>query len=184
MVLPYQKIKEYINEGRLIITNKESDLPLHIGPSSLDLHLGSKALILKSSTEILDTKENNDGCFEEYDFSEKGEITIKPGEFYIMSSQEIIDFPNDLSGFIQGRSSLARLGLNIHAAGFFDPGFRGQATLEISNFTNTPIKIYLGMRVCQMVFVKTTAPSTLLYKDVGKYNHQSGPTMSKIHEEN
>ena len=80
-------------------------------------------------------------------------------------------------------SSLALLGLNIHAAGFFDPGFEGQATLEVSTFTDVPIKIYSETRICQMVFVKTSEPTTVSYSEKGKYQNQIGPTLSKSYED-
>ena len=103
-----------------------------------------------------------------------------------MSTKETLTFSNSIAGFLQGRSSVARIGLNIHAAGFFDPGFSGTATLEVTNFTQITIILYENMRICQMVFVKVAIPSSDNYgiRKESKYQGQKGPTLSKIHEDN
>ena len=112
-------------------------------------------------------------------------IDILPGEFYILSSVEKFKLGRSIAGFVHGRSSLARNGLNIHMAGFVDPGFEGNITLEVTNFTKRPIKLQKHMRVGQMVFMKTGMPVQTSYaeKKDSKYNHQSGPTLTKISED-
>lgn len=178
MILSDRDIRKELAKGNLFSGDKE----LYIGPSSVDLHLDNKAWILvpSNSDEIMDCKQDNSKFFESYDNWDN--LVIHPGEFYILSTNEKVILPDNIAGFLQGRSSLARLGLNIHAAGFFDPGFSGNATLEVSNFTNIPIKIYPGMRICQMVFVYTYGPASgYKGKSDAKYSGQSGPTLTKIH---
>lgn len=80
---------------------------------------------------------------------------------------------------------MARLGLNVHCAGFFDAGFSGTATLELTNFTKKPIILYENMRICQLVFFRTISPSKVPYykKKDAKYNKQIKPEQSKIYED-
>ena len=163
MILSDGEIKKALASGELEITGYD---PLHIGSCSVDMHLDNKAMVLDS--EKMDPVKNPDSQgylrvdqktrsadkFTRYDGWE--EITIYPGEFYILSSAERFKFSDSIVGFIQGRSSIARMGINIHAAGFFDVGFEGTATLEVTNFTKYPIVIPKHTRICQMVFVPIT----------------------------
>jgi dCTP deaminase len=100
------------------------------------------------------------------------------------STIESVTLPNDIAAKIEGRSSLGRLGLVIHAtAGFIDPGFSGQVTLEISNISNLPIKLYPGMRIGQIAFFLMSSPVSRPYGSKGlgsKYQDQRGPTASKV----
>lgn len=157
---------------------------LYIGPSSVDLHLGGtvKTLVPDEKHWAMDPKDKDTIIFKESKFKK---LVIYPNEFYLVSTKEILTFGNSIVGFLQGRSSLARLGLNVHCAGFFDIGFSGTATLELTNFTKKPIIIYENMRICQMVFVKTMSPSSTSYanKKDAKYNRQINPGNSKIYED-
>ena len=186
MILSDKEIKEAIESKDLIITGQDE---LHIGPSSLDLHLDSKAMILDDSKflegEIMrfDNRLSSSDKFSAYEGW--SEITIHPGEFYILSSVERIKFADDMVGFIQGRSSIARMGINIHAAGFFDAGFEGTATLEVTNFTKHPVVIPAFTRICQMVFARTGKKAELPYgkRGTSKYQGQSGPTITSIYKD-
>lgn len=157
-----------------------------IGPSSVDLHLDNKAMILDKRKFAIGEpmhfaeKEKSADKFTEY--NGWNEITIHPGEFYILSSVEKLKFADDIVGFIQGRSSVARMGINVHAAGFFDCGFEGTATLEVTNFTSQPVIIPKYTRICQMTFARTGLPAEIPYgmKKDSKYQNQSGPTITKI----
>lgn len=185
-ILSDGEIKEALARGDIGISGLTE---LYFGPSSLDLHLDNKAMILDDSKfsegEIMDfrEKEKTAGKFTEY--NDWDEIVIYPGEFYILSSVEKIKFADDIVGFIQGRSSIARMGINIHAAGFFDCGFEGTATLEVTNFTKHPIRIPKNTRICQMVFARTGKPAEIPYgkKKDSKYQGQSGPTITSIHKD-
>ena len=90
-----------------------------------------------------------------------------------------------MAGYLQGRSSIARIGLNIHAAGFADPGFEGNLTLEVVNFTNYPIVLKKHTRIGQMTFQRTGRPCEVPYgaKKDSKYQGQVGPTLTKVHED-
>lgn len=180
MILSDKLIKEEIVNHRIKIAGVND---LYIGPSSLDLHLDNKAMILKHSNQAIRTDEDCSERFEEY--SDWDEITIYPGEFYILHTKEFMSFPRDVAGFIQGRSSIARLGINVHAAGFFDPGFAGTATLEVTNFTNVPITIPKDTRICQMVFLRVDGEVDVDYsqKKDSKYMGQCAPKLTEIQKD-
>ena len=107
-------------------------------------------------------------------------ITVKPGEFLLMSTNETVSIPADLIGIVKGKSSLARLGLMVECAGFVDPGFTGQITLEVKNLSNQPIKLTAGMKICQIVFMEMkTEPEKLYSTENGHhYSGQVGVTKS------
>ncbi len=177
MILSDTDIKKAMSRKEIKVRGTKK---LYIGPSSMDLHLGNIAKIMLPN-EAIDTFYPS-AKFQEFKFKT---LIVEPGEFYLVSTKEELTFGDSIVGFIQGRSSLARIGLNIHAAGFFDAGFRGTATLELTNFTKNPIILHEGMRICQMVFAKTESPSTIPYskKKDAKYQGQIKPKESKIYEE-
>ncbi len=185
MILSDVEIWEALNKQEIKIEFPDGNMKdLYVGPSSVDLHLDNHARILDNKLEIpIRMDEDSSKYFREY----KGwdDIIIHPGEFYILSTVEKLTFNESIAGFIQGRSSVARLGINVHAAGFFDPKFSGTATLEVTNFTNSPIIIPKNTRICQMVFVRTGKESKIGYDEKmdSKYYKQMGPTVSKIHQD-
>lgn len=79
---------------------------------------------------------------------------LRSGELVLAASNELFEFPHDLAGCLEGKSGLARLGLIVHSAGLFDPGFQGVATLELSNQSRLPIALRPGMWIAQMCFVQ------------------------------
>jgi dCTP deaminase len=89
-------------------------------------------------------------------------------------------------GRVEGRSSIGRCGLLIHAtAGFIDPGFEGNITLELFNLTNHPIQIYQGQRICQIALEYLSSDCEQGYgeKYDSKYHGQLGVVSSKINED-
>jgi len=78
-------------------------------------------------------------------------LILQPKEFIIAQTFEYIVLPNNLMGFLDGRSSLARRGLMIHAtAGSIEPGFHGRITLELGNIGKIPLKIYPLTRIANL----------------------------------
>jgi dCTP deaminase len=107
---------------------------------------------------------------------------IMPGEFVLMASNEILNIPNGILSFVQGRSSIARLGIQTEQAGLIDAGFRGTITFEVTNETEYPIILYKGMRVAQVYFFKAQYANKIYSADKGsKYSGQIQATGSKIH---
>lgn len=106
---------------------------------------------------------------------------LKPHRFTLASTLELIGLPDDHSAMVAGKSSLARLGLVVESAGFVDPGFRGQITLELFNMSSKPITLKIGMPICQIVFFKLESPALRPYghpKLNSHYQNQRGPTKS------
>lgn len=111
-----------------------------------------------------------------------GSIEIQPGEFVLGHTKETINLPHDITAEVKGRSSVGRLGLIPHTAGWIDPGFEGQITLEFVNHSKYPVVVDEGMRCAQIVFSYTATPSDDPYgsKDDSKYQGQTGVTSSRI----
>jgi dCTP deaminase len=115
---------------------------------------------------------------------ERGEpLILHPGEFVLGSSFEVVTLPDDLAARLEGKSSLGRLGLLTHStAGFVDPGFSGHVTLELSNVATLPIKLWPGMKIGQLCFIKLSSPTENPYgsaKYGSRYQGQRGPTASR-----
>lgn len=124
--------------------------------------------------------------FEEVHKGSGEHFALHPGEFVLGSTLEHITFPDVLAGQLMGKSSLGRLGLVIHqTAGFFDSGFAGNPTLELTNAAPIPIKLYPGMWVAQMGFILVDGKVTRPYGDrpSSKYHNQGvAPETSRMHE--
>jgi len=107
---------------------------------------------------------------------------LMPGEFILMASREILNIPNGILSFVQGRSSIARLGIQTEQAGLIDAGFRGTITFEIFNQSQFPIILYTGMRVAQVYFFKAEQANKVYGLEKGsKYSNQIEATGSRIH---
>lgn len=109
-------------------------------------------------------------------------FVLDPNEFILGSTNEGVTIPKNIAARFEGKSSLGRLGLATHVtAGFIDPGFTGDITLEIKNLNNHPIRIFAGMRIGQLCFFDLHDDVDRAYgsADLGShYQNQSGPTTS------
>jgi dCTP deaminase len=114
---------------------------------------------------------------------EGDEFILHPGDFVLGTTTERVEIPPDLIAHVQGRSSLGRLAVVVHAtAGIVDPGYEGQITLELSNLGTAPVALSPGMRVSQLIFTELSSPAERPYgsdRD-SKYQGQSGPQASRI----
>jgi len=102
-----------------------------------------------------------------------------PGEFILASTIEVLSMPEDIEGYVQGKSSLGREGLQIECAGFIDPLFHGEITLEIFNMSRWKFVLTHKMPIAQLLFTNVTPAQIKPYDVVGKYNGQTGPTESR-----
>lgn len=159
------------------------DPPFHkdrLQPASLELTLadeilvsvqGSQDLVLTSFTELYETWNHGPWGY------------LNPGDFWLATTVETVQIPTDLVAQVNGKSSHARRGLVVHqTAGFIDPGFKGQITLELSNASMNGIKLTRGMAICQLVFMQMTSPAQRPYGSAGLGSHyqgQQGPTPSR-----
>jgi len=171
MILSDRSIKRLIKEGRLYIEPFEES---QIQASSIDLTLGDEVVLYKG--DFIDVKEEKLPT-ERIRIPEEG-FVIEPKAFLLATTREYIKLPENITAFVEGRSSLGRLGLFIENAGWVDAGFEGQITLELYNANSCPIRLYKGMRVCQIVLAKLDKRAQKPYR--GKYLGQKGATPSKI----
>src|SRR5690606_10251661 len=120
---------------------------------------------------------------EEFIIDEGAAFTLHPGEFALGSTVERVRVPPDLVARVEGRSSIGRIAVVVHAtAGFIDPGFDGEITLELSNLGRCAVKLYPGMRISQVVFHTMTSPAERPYGPSrgSKYQGQTGPVASRL----
>lgn len=115
---------------------------------------------------------------------EEGEaFFIHPGELVLGATLESISIPDDLVGWLDGRSSLARLGLMVHlTAGRIDPGWEGQIVLEFYNSGKLPLRLRPGMVICALSFEQLSSPALRPYnkRADAKYKGQRGAVGSRI----
>lgn len=175
MILQDNEILKRIENKEIIISPKPKDE--QIQPASIDLRLGNEYLQPVFGTEI-DIKNNSP----KYEYVKTNRITIPPHNFVLATTKEKVKIPKDLVARVEGRSSIGRLGITIHVtAGFIDPNFEGQITLEIANLSNTVVILYEDMRICQLVFEELKSIPTRVYGECGnKYQNQTGVTGSMM----
>ena len=184
VILSDRSIREELAAGRIVIDPLDES---NIQPSSVDLRLDRYfRLFMNHSYRVIDVKEDQEDLTELVEVREDDVFILHPGEFVLGATAEQVGLPADLVGRLEGKSSLARLGLLIHStAGFLDPGFRGHVTLEFSNVANLPITLYPGMKIGQVSFERMTTPADRPYGSAGmgsKYQGQRGPTPSRYFE--
>lgn len=108
---------------------------------------------------------------------------LHPGELALASTFESVSIPDDLVGWLDGRSSLARLGLMVHVTAHrIDPGWQGQIVLEIFNSGKLPLALRPGMDICAINFETLSSAAIKPYnkRADAKYRNQQGPTASRI----
>lgn len=163
MILTKKEILTEIKEKNLKITPFSRR---NLGGASYDLTLDSKFWIFKPGEIKL--KEGID--FKKYCVEKNlRKVTLLPGEFVLARTKERIKLPEDLSGFLSGRSRFARLGLGVHVTAFFiNPGVNNRQVFEIKNNSNNPLVISPGLKIGQMIFVRNEGRAK--YK--GRYKKQ------------
>lgn len=195
-ILSDRDIRARLAKGDLVVT--PVDLDSQLGPASIDLRLGNRFRVFKHSDHALidplnyDDKKISeritDGVkVEENEYTrlyvKDQPFILHPGEFILASLHEYVEIPKDLIGRLEGRSSLGRIGLLVHStAGFIDPGYKGNLTLELANVGKLPIKIYPGQRICQLAVEQMLSPAEVGYGDRkgSKYFKEQGATQSLV----
>lgn len=171
MILSDRTLIEMIHNGLLKIEPIGSK---QIQPASIDIRLGDTfAVVEDTSTGIIDLENEIN-----YKIIQADRYILMPNQFVLATTKEYICLPDDLTAFVEGRSSLGRMGLFIQNAGWVDPGFEGEITLELFNANRCAIELKSGRRIGQLVFAKMDRPARSPY--VGKYQGQKGVTGSRI----
>jgi deoxycytidine triphosphate deaminase len=106
-------------------------------------------------------------------------IELQPGQFILCCTMETVAIPNDACAALFSKSSTGRIGLEHLHAGWIDPGFVGQLTLEFKNVAPWPILLQPGKRYMQMVVYDLTAPAERDYSMTGRYQGQTGATPAR-----
>ncbi|ACV12875.1 deoxycytidine triphosphate deaminase [Halorhabdus utahensis DSM 12940] len=185
MILSDADILDRLEAGDLVV--EPLDEPdLQIQPASVDLRLGREFLEFQHANIpcIHPTSEQEVAEYvEETVVDEGGEFILHPGDFVLGTTVETVEIPDDLIAHVEGRSSLGRLAVVVHAtAGLADPGYRGQITLELSNLGTAPVALTPGMRISQLTFTELSSPAERPYGEErgSKYQGQEGPQASRI----
>jgi dCTP deaminase len=185
MILSDREIRRRLETGDLEIEPLE-DPELQIQPASVDLRLGREFLeFRRTNIACIHPRDERevDEYVEETVVEEGDDFVLHPGDFVLGTTRERVAIPPDLIAHVQGRSSMGRLAVVIHAtAGIIDPGYRGQITLELSNLGNAPVALTPGMRISQVIMTRLTSEAERPYGSGrgSKYQDQSGPQASRI----
>ena len=171
MILSDGMITEMIKNGTLKIEPLEEN---QIQPASVDIRLGNTFSVVEDSPTGMITLENEI----RYRTIESDTYVLLPNQFVLATTMEYFELPNDITAFVEGRSSLGRMGLFIQNAGWVDPGFKGEITLELYNANRCAIELKAGRRVGQLVFSRMDAEAQNPYN--GKYQGQRGATGSRV----
>jgi dCTP deaminase len=171
MILSDKDIKRNMEAGFIDIRPLKKE---QIEPASVDLRLGNSFSLIKKENEII--KFNQKTEYEELILEKDEKFVLKPHQFVLATTKESVRLDGKIAAFVEGRSSIGRLGLFIENAGWVDNGFWGQITLELYNSNEIPIELTPGTRICQLVFAETKNVPDNLYN--GKYNGQNGATGS------
>ncbi len=185
MVLSDRDIRAEIAAGRIVI---DPFIPEAVQPSSVDLHLDRRFRVFRNSRyPFIDVRADQPELTELVEIGGDDPFILHPGEFVLGSTLERVELPNDLVARLEGKSSLGRLGLLIHStAGYVDPGWEGNLTLELSNVANLPITLYDGMKIGQISFQRLSSPAEVAYGEASigsKYRGQRDPTASLYHRD-
>jgi len=152
-VLTREPILAEIDSGRLVIDPFDPD---QLGAASIDLTLGDEIRVIHSDPTPID-------LVIEADYRDHTEVrslatayVLDPGSTIHGITRERVTLPPDLCGFLEGRSRFARLGLMIHVtSAFVQPGVSNRQVLEMSNVSKRPLRIHAGVRLCQLVLMRT-----------------------------
>jgi dCTP deaminase len=181
VILSDRTIRKLLAEGRLMLEPLEDS---QIQPASVDVRLGDRIRVFRNHTTVcIDPYQPQPDLTEVVEVGDGQPFVLHPGEFVLGFTMERVGIPDDIVARVDGKSSLGRLGVLIHAtAGFVDAGFAGQITLELSNVATLPIKLWPGMRIGQISFMRLDEPVERPYGHPelnSKYQGQAGPVASE-----
>lgn len=165
-ILPDWVIADYIKSGKIKIDLLSSNWKEQIDQVSMDFHLGGNIKLFRGGTyRFVDTKKGlPEDAMEDVKLNDGDPFILEPGAFAIASTKEVLSLPADVLGRLEGKSSLARLGILVHStAARFDPGWNGAPVLELGNLGPKPAILYCGMPICAFTFEKLSAPVRMAY---------------------
>jgi len=151
MILSDRSLKAKVQSGEISIEPFSDEF---VQPASYDLHLDKNLLIFDTEKhDLIDVKKPVDNLMKKIEINDISGYTLQPSEIVLANVKEVTGVDSKHVGRLEGKSSLARIGLIIHAtAGFLDPGNKLRLTLEIVNLSPLPIRIYENMKIAQIAF--------------------------------
>ena len=188
MILSDRDIRKALDEGRIVL-EPPVDLNVHLGSCSIDCRLGNTFMVFEHSRHsFIDPRhpQSIGEAMRTIEVADGEAFIMQAGDFALASTMESLELPDDLVARLEGRSSIARLGITVHStAAVFEPGWRGTATMELSNLGRMAVALYPGMRICSFTFEQLSSPALVpYYKKLGnKYAGQIQPRASLLSEE-
>ncbi len=173
MILSDKTLKCLLSSGELVVSPLTHEV--QIQPASIDIRLGNTY-----ARPIIHGSRSHDSSIPiQYEEIETNSYSLGPKQFILATTKEYIKLPNNMTAFVEGRSSIGRMGIFIQNAGWVDPGFEGEITLELFNASDMSILLHEGMRIGQLVFAQLDRDAENPYR--GKYQGQKRATGSKVY---
>lgn len=184
MILSDRDLKKALEEGKIKV---DPLFPNAMQPASIDVHLGADFLVFRNDQHTcIDPKEPLDDMMESITISDDRQFILHPGQFALGMTYETVSVPHNMVLQLNGKSSLGRIGLIVHAtAGYVDPGNTLKITLELQNLANLPIKLYYKMPIAQVAYVKLSSEVDVPYgqdKLNSKYYGATKPQASQYYK--
>ena len=184
MMLSDCTIKKFLKTGDIIIKPFTKS---QLQAASYDVCLNNEFLVLDNTKgTVIDPKSDVSLITRKITASAEKPFVLHPNEFALCSTQEIIGVNEKYVCILNGKSSLGRIGLLVHAtAGFIDPGNELRITLELFNVATLPIILYPGMKIAQVSFMQLTEPCERPYGHPelkSKYYKDTGVKSSQIYK--
>ncbi len=179
MILVDWQIHDRIDRGYISVDPFDPNL---IQPNSLDIRLGDHFVWYEEGDDIIDPFHQESVLTKTKELTCDSVVLI-PGKFVLAETMEVIGLPDNIVASIEGKSSIARLGIELHqTGGWIDAGFSGSITLEMCNVNQRPVRMYAGMAIGQLVFY-TTERAACPYNSKGdaKYMNQRQATLSRYY---
>ncbi len=169
MVLSDQGIRKFLEQGDIKITPLNEAM---IKEGSYTFTLNTK-LFLPKHYDVIDVQQT-DVVYNEVEMDPSGYI-LQPGDFLLGQTKEMVSISQSLCCMLDARTSLARIGLNVlQGSTFIQPGQEeSYETLEISNISKSPIRIYSGMKIVKGIFLLLSSASSQKYAETGRYGRQT-----------
>lgn len=179
MILVDWQLLDRIERGHIRIRPYDKNL---VQPNSIDIRLGNHFVWYAPSDKVIDPRDGP-SIASGVEETVADEFVIRPGAFILARTLECIELPDNIVATIEGKSSIARLGVTLHqTGGWIDAGFRGTITLEMANVNTRPVKVYAGMPIGQLVFYTTERAANPYFKKAdAKYMDQQQATLSRYH---
>jgi len=181
-VLSDVEIRRLLNSAEMSFSPPLDDK--QIQPASIDLRLGNQFKLMRPTNEPIDSRkglQDDETTYQTYNVPDGVPFEVPPMTFVLATTKDYMALPADVGGTIHGRSSVGRMGLFTENAGWVDPGFEGEITLELFNASPRSILIYPGDRMCQIELARTDQIPADPYD--GKYQGQTGATISEFHKD-